>query len=95
VTIEKMAMRLGISEDHLEVLRKQEEAGTLRGGYVYLKDYLETRVCQSQNAEWSALMNSLRDLRKNANTLEARDELLQKLKGFVESLVKPAPPKEV
>ena len=86
MTIEQMAVRLCISKTELAALEALEEALSLPGSYVHLRDYLGSRVLQKQNTEWAELMDSIRNRRRTVSTFEAEDELYTKLKEFVATL---------
>ena len=87
MTIEQMAERLGLNEAELEVLKAQEQARSLPGRYVHLRDYLGAQVLDTQNGEWVGLMDGILNVRRRTNsTFEAGDALHTKIRAFIKTL---------
>lgn len=86
MTIEDMAVRLGINETELDTLKAQEKERKLPGGYAHLSDCIGSRLLQKQNSEWVQLMEKINEARRKAHTFEGTEELHNKLQVFVESL---------
>jgi hypothetical protein len=84
MNIHEAAVRLGINERELEVLKAQEAAGTLPGSYANLADYLGANLLMRQNEEWAKLVGNLKGLRNRLTTFKEIDQFHASLREFID-----------
>lgn len=87
MTIEEMAVFLDLEEGKLDVLRAQEQAGSLPGGFRNLEGYLSSQILLVLNRRWNSLrMERLSVEYNRRRTFDNMSKMLDMLELLVKGL---------